>query len=291
MLIFFNSSTLFFHNKKSPDTFHLYYWSPSEENQENFGDYLSFVLIERMMNSKVQVFKGNPFESPSKFLAVGSILHFACENDLVWGSGINGKHLNKKDYNFNHLDVRSVRGPLTRKYLKKKFNINCPKIYGDPCLLFPVFFPEFKKKKNPRYDHIIIPHISEEALFPKNLYSNVVYPSENWQEILKKILDAKLVIASSLHGIILAEAFGIPSRMLRITENEPLFKYKDYYLGTGRKKFQFAKSVAEAISMGGEEPFFCNLQKLYNAFPFENYGKLPDRNIKKTFKKIKYTVN
>jgi pyruvyltransferase len=39
------------------------------------------------------------------------------------------------------------------------------------------------------------------------------------------------VLSSSLHGIVLAEAFRIPARMLRLTENEPLYKYQDYYEG------------------------------------------------------------
>ena len=32
--------------------------------------------------------------------------------------------------------------------------------------------------------------------------------------------------------LFVAEAYGIPARQLRITENEPLFKFKDYYLRT-----------------------------------------------------------
>ena len=39
------------------------------------------------------------------------------------------------------------------------------------------------------------------------------------------------MLSSSLHGIVLAEAFRIPARMLRLTENEPLYKYQDYYEG------------------------------------------------------------
>ena len=91
-------------------------------------------------------------------------------------------------------------------------------------------------------------------------------------------------ISSSLHGIVVAEAYGIPARYLRVTENEYIIKYQDYYLGTNRTHFQFAASVEEALLLGGEEPGSCDLEKLYDAFPFEYWPKVcfkkPDFSIK-----------
>jgi len=142
-------------------------------------------------------------------------------------------------------------------------------VYGDPALLIPYFFPEFKKKINPNYEYIIIPHYSEIQLFPKSEFPNVVYPTDPWNVVIRKILASKFVISSSLHGIVVAEAYGIPARYLRITETEPLYKYLDYYLGTNRADFQYATSIEEALEMGGEPPFECDLQKLYDSFPFE----------------------
>jgi pyruvyltransferase len=235
---------------------------------ENFGDFISWKLVERIVDSPIQAIrKKRIFEK--KLLAIGSILYFATDGDLVWGSGINGKTLFKEQYIFSHLDVRAVRGPKTRKFLMENFSINCPEVYGDPALLFPYFFPEFKKKKDPKYEYIIIPHYSEIIQFPKNDSETVVYPIDPWNEVIEKILDSKFVISSSLHGVILAEAYGIPARYLRVSENESLFKYEDYYEGTGRPYFRYAKTVEEALLMGGEPPFRCDLEKLYTAFPFE----------------------
>ena len=78
------------------------------------------------------------------------------------------------------------------------------------------------------------------------------------------------MIASSLHGIVVAEAYRILV-LLRITENEPLFKYRDYYLGTGRKNFSYAKSIGEALQMGGEPLPVFDLKKLFDSFPFDKY--------------------
>ncbi len=245
--------------------FPMYYW---QDAIFNFGDYISLKLVERIVQQKVAVVPPGALSTP-KLLAIGSIMTFARNNDVIWGSGVNGKCLDLSEYKFTKLDVRAVRGPLTRDFLMKHFKIACPETYGDPALLIPYFFPEFKRKKNPKYKYLIIPHYSEEHFFPKNLFANVVYPTEPWEVVFDKIMDSELVISSSLHGVIVAEAFGIPARCLKITLNEPMFKYTDYYLGTGRPDFKVAISVEEAVAMGGENPVVCDLKKLYLAFPFD----------------------
>ena len=143
-----------------------------------------------------------------------------------------------------------------------------------PLLSFPYFFPEFQKSANPQYEYIVIPHYLEQNLFSKDVYENIVFPTEPWDEIIRKILDSKFVIPNSLHGIILAEAYGIPARLLRVSEKEPIFKYVDYYMGTNRPYFQFASSIDEALRMGGEPPLECDLYKLYQAFPFEYWPSM-----------------
>ncbi len=245
----------------------LYYWR--QPTFVNFGDYISLKLVERIVSDQVRVYSKKSTYHEQKLLAIGSILSFAENGDVVWGTGINGRLLSTKHYNFSHLDIRAVRGPLTRQYLKEMLNIDCPEVYGDPALLIPYFFPEFKKAEHPIYDYIIIPHYSEISLFPKSVFPNAVYPTDPWDMVIKKILESKFVISSSLHGIIIAEAYGVPAKWLRITAHEHIFKYADYYLATNRPNFQYASSVEEALQAGGEPPFECDLLKLYEAFPFE----------------------
>jgi pyruvyltransferase len=255
----------------------LFYW---REKFINFGDYLALVLLERMVQGSVRVYNKKNGRKEKTLFTIGSVLTFPSgtneeDADVIWGSGANGKWLDLKHYKFTHLDVRAVRGPLTRDFLMKNFDINVPEVYGDPALLLPSFFPEFKKKQNPSREYIIIPHYSEMMLFPCSSYENVVHPTEPWDVIIEKILDSKLVISGSLHGIIVAEAFGIPARWLRVTWTEHVFKFMDYYLGTGRKDFRPAFSIAEALAMGGEKPHQCDLVQLYRAFPFEFWPQTP----------------
>ncbi len=251
----------------------LYYWEPRVHHDfSNFGDAISEKVVEKIVGHHL-ITTFNKFLlrdcGKNKLLALGSIIHMAEEGDVIWGAGINGKHLDGEDsqvYRFKNLDVRAVRGPLTRKFLLD-MDIDCPKIYGDPALLLPRLFPELKKKKNPSLEYIIIPHCDHESFFSQD--SHVVSVKEDWDYIIHMILDSKLVIATAMHGLIVAEAFGVPARYLKVSDSEPLFKYRDYYLGTGRPDFKYALTVDEALKMGGEPRLICDLNALMKAFPYD----------------------
>ena len=86
----------------------LYYWK--QPTFVNFGDYLSLKLVEKIVGGPVVSYRKTS-KKQKKLLAIGSILYFAEDGDVIWGSGINGKRLNPADYQFNNLDVRSVRVP------------------------------------------------------------------------------------------------------------------------------------------------------------------------------------
>lgn len=243
----------------------LYYWR--EPGWTNFGDLLSVKIVERIIGGPVEIYRKNAREQ--KLLAVGSIFYFANEGDVVWGSGLNGKTANKESYAFESLDIRSVRGPLTREFFQEHFGIEIPEIYGDPALLLPYLFPEFQKNPSPEFDYIVIPHFSDHKYFLNQGQDNLVFVTEPWDVVINKILNSRFVISSSLHGVIVAEAFGIPARLLRVSEKEPLLKFFDYYLGTNRPNFEIATSVEEALGMGGEPPPQCDLEKIFSAFPFD----------------------
>lgn len=254
----------------SPNALPLFFWDARPQHGfSNFGDALSEALVERIVGHKILV-TNKPFELQRKLLGIGSILNYAQDNDIIWGTGVNGK-TPEKAYTFTSLDVRAVRGPLTRDFLLRR-GIDCPEIYGDPTLLLPIYFPEYKKPADPANDYVIIPHYSDEHLFAN--MPNMISVREPWDVVVQKILDSKFVIASALSGVIVAEAFGIPARLLQIENKgntEDLFKYTDYYFGTNRYNFQYAASIEEALQMGGEPLPTCDLEKLRQAFPFELY--------------------
>ncbi len=239
----------------------MFYWHSGEG--ANFGDYLSKIIVERIVGHPMEY---RSLDIPGKILfGAGSILHYARNGDVVWGSGFRENPL--AENRFQHVDIRAVRGPKTRDFLLK-MGIDCPKVYGDPAILMGYLFPEFKRLE-PLYDYIIIPNIGEIACFLP--YKNVVLPTAPWYEIVQKMMQSRLVISSSLHGIIVAESFGIPARLLKMTWIEPLLKYEDYYESTARSHFTYATSVQDALKMGGESPGYIDIRPLLDSFPWDYF--------------------
>lgn len=255
----------------------LYYWSARPLGFTNFGDELSEKIVSRIIGYPVTTTTSRWYgrdTGKKKFLALGSVLVIAEEGDIVWGTGVKEAldATNASRYRFKTVDVRAVRGPLTRAFLLA-MGIPCPEIYGDPALLIPQLFPEFKRKQNPTRAYSIVVHYGDEKYFKK--MKNTISVKEDWRIVIEKILDSEFIISTTLHGIVVAEAFGIPARYLRVNEKEKLFKFQDYYLGTKRTSFTYAKSLAEALELGGEMPPQYDAAALYNAFPFDCYSKRP----------------
>jgi pyruvyltransferase len=241
----------------------LYHWAPANGNV-NFGDHLSQVLVGQIL-AQHQLSRDDQVADQARLLAIGSVLHYARTGDHIWGTGWNGK-IPEKDFTAESLQVHAVRGPLTREFLQAR-GIQVPEIYGDPALLVPYLFKD-RFRATSTTDYVVVPNLHDLALCLDQ--PNLVSPLWGWNRVVEQILSAKLVLASSLHGLIIAEAYGIPARYLRLSETENLFKYKDYYLGSGRTAadFVFATSVEEGLAMGGAPAIQYDPKPLLQAFPF-----------------------
>src|SRR5699024_5466721 len=155
----------------------------------------------------------------------------------------------------------------SREFLLNR-GIDAPDIYGDPALLLPVVFPN-RFKKVPKKPYVIVPNLHDLRIAQDAGWKNIISPFSSWNRCVEEIWQAEFVIASSLHGLIVAEAYGIPARYIRLSNEENLFKYNDYMLGTGRGEIEYAKSVDEALEMGGMPSLQFNSSKLLNSFPFD----------------------
>lgn len=256
----------------------LRYWNPERieyfdnripisRKPNNFGDMLSPLIVNSILRSRgMREIDLQQFNPTHHLLAIGSILHFAQNGDVVWGSGINGK-IPLSSLVATDLDIRMVRGPLTRQVLVKK-GIYCPEEYGDPALLFNTLFPSFKNEHIQKIDSdfLVIPNLNDikNGYFPKN----VIHPCSPIEWIIMKVLSTELVVASSLHGIILAESLGIPARAFA-SSNEPEFKYLDYYEGTNRANVVIARDWIHALQLGGEPLPSVEPERLLSSFPFD----------------------
>ena len=227
----------------------------------NFGDLLGPIIVHRILESRSL---RNP-PTGQRLLTVGSILHMARTGDVVWGSGRNGK-IGEEHHQFEDLDLRSVRGPLTAQWLDSRGN-KAPRTFGDPAILIPQLFPELTAPERISSGAItFVPNLNDVnfGVLPDGV--DHLDPRGNPFTIMRRLARSRFVIASSLHAIIIAEAFGVEARLLH-TASESEFKYADHYLGTGRPDFRMADTVTQALRLGGEPPMQLDPAPLLAAFP------------------------
>ncbi|HCH7883660.1 TPA: polysaccharide pyruvyl transferase family protein [Raoultella ornithinolytica] len=247
----------------------LFWWEPADGKTQNAGDHLSRVIVERMLDLYDKQLD-EKLSKKNKLLAIGSVMHFAKDADTIWGTGINGK-VPDNTHKFQKLDVRAVRGPLTKNYLEKK-GIKCPSVYGDPGLLLPFFYAEELLSENGRVnDFMIIPHMNESLESYSKFKGKIIHPCQGAISFTREILSSKFIVSSSLHGIIIAEAYGIPAVCLQNKSGEAEFKYQDYYMGSGRDAFPIATTIEEGLEMiPAELPDVKNIGgNLMKSFPYD----------------------
>jgi pyruvyltransferase len=174
--------------------------------------------------------------------------------------------------------VHAVRGPLTRDLIIKQ-GVSCPEVYGDPGLLVSeIYNPNFEKK----YKLGIIPHYvdkgNENVIYLKEKYPDevlIIDIQDSFENVIDNVNRCEMIASSSLHGVITADAYGIPSLWIKLSENVNggNFKYRDYMLSIGRKQmnpivFDKEYRLLDFIKEFEEYNINIDLDKLLEVCPF-----------------------
>lgn len=279
------------------ESIRVYSWKPA--GSSNFGDEIGPMIVGalcRHLNINVEI-KPTISQSHKKLLAVGSVLHEARGSDVIWGVGINSKNRLAIPKN-SGITFNAVRGPLTRSIVVDN-GFNCPPIYGDPGLLFPMLFDKEIRERRSELESaaaelgtsmpevIVIPNINDDRFLPyfscTEVPENMMFirPSLDPITVAAYISACKTVISSSLHGLVFADVYG--RQVFRmISQYEPEFKYSDYYEGTGRKAPIAYPDVLSALN-GVETPKLnWDPLPLLNAFPL-NFPDIASSLIERSF--------
>ena len=121
-------------------------------NPYNLGDYLGLVVVNWMLERK-GLSLDDYVEQKKHLLTIGSGAVKSYQNMTIWGSGVERqlpqrfRRWFQKSW-FRKLDIRAVRGPLSRNYLMK-LGHKCPEVYGDPAILMPLM--KQKVARNMKY--------------------------------------------------------------------------------------------------------------------------------------------
>lgn len=215
---------------------------------KNFGDCLQPDTLRHYGLLPVYV----PTMAKSDIIMAGSILDMVPDNYSGYVIGTGG---GAKDLVFQNAKVKVVRGHLTHKRLPPHLYKQCK--LGDCGLLCRLVYPA---KVNKKYKLGIIPHFIDannpaptmlQKKYPNDI--TVISPLGNPRKIIHKIKECEAIISSSLHGLIIADAFGIPSRRWVDRNTQPInhpqikydLKFDDYY-----SSIDFSE---DPISLNGDE--------------------------------------
>ncbi|TVP45508.1 MAG: polysaccharide pyruvyl transferase family protein [Halomonas sp.] len=252
-------------------------WARSGHIQKNWGDALNPVLIE-MVSGRVPYHSGELINIRSRpvYYVIGSGLgNINSQSAQVWGMGFRTEQAVPK---VKPAKIHAVRGPLSRKkYLEA--GIDCPEIYGDPALLFPRFYNPVIEK---RHAVGVIAHISErESPYVKQLVegegAKFIDVTLGVNEFVDELLACSTIVSSSLHGLIAADGYGVPSVWASFGEKPEswFFKFRDYMESTGRSvknpvKMTSETKLSELLDHTCDGPLGVDIDRLLECCPFRS---------------------
>lgn len=220
----------------------------------NFGDLVGPYLFKAIAGTPCVPSRKAAHEKGPIYFTVGSIMGEVDARCEVWGTGVLSK-----DATFpKPAAIHAVRGPMTRAICLAQ-GYACPEIYGDPALLLPLYYSppltpskaEIKTKTKP-YKLGILPHFvdygqvkallratpghkKKQCLLIDVLIDVSADVSKGVERVIDQIVSCETILSSSLHGIIVAHAYGIPAGWIRFSDklSGDGIKFLDYYGSQG----------------------------------------------------------
>lgn len=207
----------------------------------NMGDQLNRLILGSLFGCTVEP---TPPEEAELF-GIGSHLSLLAKVDsarrppvAVWGTGFISRLSTTARIRETGFNCLAVRGELSRRVMEGKLGKSLDIPTGDPGLLANLLFtepvpkrhrlgviPHFRERDDPRFAELA--RLSDDSV--------IIDLTGDPLLVIREIASCEQVVSSSLHGLIVADSFGIPSLHVKVTDrvNGDGFKFLDYYSAFG----------------------------------------------------------
>lgn len=220
------------------------YWYRGNSSTPNFGDDLSQHIVRHVTGCAVSY---APL-SRCDIVAIGSVLQrlsrwkervaqqffgrFRGRRPVIWGSGV----IHPIDIHNQQFEVAALRGPNTAACLGQQQ----PVCFGDPAILIRDLFPDPVQGSEvgivPHYvdkNHAAVREIAKDRGY------RIIDVEQDALSVSEEMRQCGMILSSSLHGLIVADAFQIPC--VRLSMGCGLkggdYKFEDYCRGIQRESF------------------------------------------------------
>lgn len=278
-----HSRSLAYRSVTSPRAVSTKYPASWRVSKDNFGDLLAPLMVETMTGRSPENIKPNASSSGSKLISIGPLLDLLDDpSHELWGSGLSAP--------MNQIDVarisgnvprkiHAVRGWATYRELRNELGWDIPQIFGDPAMLLPRFF---NVESDGTKDALLVPpHSHMPYLDRVQQHFKVANMESSAEEIVSQIVNASHVVSASLHGVIVAQAYGVPWTWLRVNglqSSTDRFEFEDYFSTLDRsavaelsvsKNGVTAATILRAVRVARLPRNKYSFNRLMDAFPHD----------------------
>ena len=212
-----------------PDALPLVYFA----TVPNVGDLLNPYMLHKMTGRKIVRAQS---DIRNHIRAVGSVLGSASPRSFIWGSGsIDGKPPRKA---VDPTRIFALRGEGTLALCRERFGLQKAVPLGYPAILMPLLYDPAVES---RHRVGLVPHFLDFD-FVSGIANGLdgVTVLDVRQEVelfVDNLKQCQFVMSSSLHGLILADSYGVPNSWVKFTSDltGDRWKFEDYFSTTDSK--------------------------------------------------------